>query len=167
MELVAHPVIKKDADHSAHFQSLLPEITERRQCAIVAGSEGAARGYDASGSAQRRERAGGPCAAAPFGPYADGSSEQQQGSALRPDPRNDRAPKAAVNGRRTGEAILPNSISLWCPRSDSNQQPTVYKTVALPIELQGHSALRRESFLVRGLTFNRYLLVAAKFQRRW
>ena len=30
-----------------------------------------------------------------------------------------------------------NSLKSWCPRSDSNQQPTVYKTVALPIELQG------------------------------
>ena len=37
--------------------------------------------------------------------------------------------------RRLGQSIG----SDWCPRSDSNQQPTVYKTVALPIELQGHA----------------------------
>jgi hypothetical protein len=29
------------------------------------------------------------------------------------------------------------SQARWCPRPESNQQPTVYKTVALPIELQG------------------------------
>src|SRR5690606_3687142 len=26
----------------------------------------------------------------------------------------------------------------WCPRQDSNPRPTVYKTAALPAELQGH-----------------------------
>ncbi len=30
----------------------------------------------------------------------------------------------------------------WSPREDLNPQPTVYKTVALPIELRGHGAGR-------------------------
>ena len=28
--------------------------------------------------------------------------------------------------------------TLWCPQRDSNSQPTDYKSIALPAELQGH-----------------------------
>ena len=29
--------------------------------------------------------------------------------------------------------------TFWCPQQDSNLQPTDYKSIALPAELQGHS----------------------------
>ena len=28
--------------------------------------------------------------------------------------------------------------TLWCPRTNSNREPTDYKSIALPAELQGH-----------------------------
>jgi hypothetical protein len=36
----------------------------------------------------------------------------------------------------------PASVIDWCPRRDSNPEPTDYESAALTVELQGHNNLR-------------------------
>ena len=45
-------------------------------------------------------------------------------------------------------ALLPTAhrsllIVYWCPRRDSNPEPTDYESAALTVELQGHKFLKR------------------------
>jgi hypothetical protein len=35
------------------------------------------------------------------------------------------------------------SVENWCPRRDSNPEPTDYESAALTVELQGHITYRR------------------------
>ena len=37
-------------------------------------------------------------------------------------------------------------LILWCPRRDSNPEPTDYESAALTVELQGHNNLRAVGF---------------------
>ena len=39
-------------------------------------------------------------------------------------------------------ASAPNLLILWCPESDSNQRPTAYEAVALPLSYRGESSGR-------------------------
>ena len=39
-------------------------------------------------------------------------------------------------------ATASNFLILWCPRRDSNPEPTDYESAALTVELQGHKNLR-------------------------
>ena len=38
--------------------------------------------------------------------------------------------------------LLPHCSLTWCPRRDSNPEPTDYESAALTVELQGHKDLQ-------------------------
>ena len=48
-------------------------------------------------------------------------------------------PKKELQHRRAKE--LRNAFVNWCPRRDSNPEPTDYESAALTVELQGHKEL--------------------------
>src|SRR5688572_3697261 len=43
-------------------------------------------------------------------------------------------------------AAIRRETEIWCPRQGSNPRPSVYKTAALPAELQWHHAPRKGIF---------------------
>ena len=53
------------------------------------------------------------------------------------DPKSSASASSAIAAYKLKEGTCPSSSLLsWCRLSESNQQPTDYKSVALPIELR-------------------------------
>ena len=46
--------------------------------------------------------------------------------------------------------------TLWCPRTNSNREPTDYKSVALPVELQGHKYFLSYLFYYSTIFFKKF-----------
>ena len=54
------------------------------------------------------------------------------------DPKSSASASSAIAAKIKGGDVPPPIILSWCRLSESNQQPTDYKSVALPIELRRH-----------------------------
>src|SRR5258705_10458412 len=45
-----------------------------------------------------------------------------------------------INQAENGQSTIGNRQFLWCPRRDSNPEPTDYESAALTVELQGRTS---------------------------
>lgn len=81
----------------------------------------------------------------PFSPGWFADRRERQGHVApqplpgaRPDGRcRMRQPRSGDATKHNGLGIAAQAVDDWCPRQESNPRPSVYKTAALPTELQG------------------------------